>query len=131
LKVVDGAVFIDAKVARDAGVPGVIGAKPVGLSPHQLSFNANWNTPFKGLELDTTVINRAPAASTTDNLVFIPAKWRWDLGGRYHFKLAGRDATWRLQVFNLTGKTGWGIAGSGIYTTLPGRSLQGYLAVDF
>jgi iron complex outermembrane receptor protein len=131
LNVVAGAVFIDAKVARDAGVTGVIGEKPVGLSPHQLSFNANWNTPFKGLELDTTVINRAPAASTTDNLVVIPAKWRWDLGGRYHFKHAGRDATWRLQVFNLTGKTGWGIAGSGIYTTLPGRSLQGYLAVDF
>ena len=131
LNIVAGAVFIDGKVTRDAGVPGVIGVKPVGLSPHQLSFNANWNTPFKGLELDTTVINRAPAASTTDNLVFIPAKWRWDVGGRYHFKLASHDATLRLQVFNLTGKTGWGIAGSGIYNSLPGRSLQGYLAVDF
>ena len=131
LNVVAGAVLIDGKVTRDAGVPGVIGAKPVGLSPHQLSFNANWNTPFKGLELDTTVINRAPAASTTDNLVFIPAKWRWDVGGRYHFKLATHDATLRLQIFNLTGKTGWGVAGSGIYNSLPGRSLQGYLAVDF
>jgi len=131
LNIVAGAVFIDGKVTRIAGVPGVIGDKPVGLSPHQLSLNANWNSPVKGLELDTTVINRAPAASTTDNLVFIPAKWRWDVGGHYHFKLAKRDATLRLQVFNLTGKTGWGIAGSGIYTSLPGRSLQGYLAVDF
>jgi iron complex outermembrane receptor protein len=131
LNIVAGAVFIDGKVTRIAGVPGVIGDWPVGLSPHQLSLNANWNSPVKGLELDTTVINRAPAASTTDNLVFIPAKWRWDVGGHYHFKLAKRDATLRLQVFNLTGKTGWGIAGSGIYTSLPGRSLQGYLAVDF
>ena len=131
LNIVAGAVFIDGKVTRIAGVPGVIGDRPVGLSPHQLSLNANWNSPVKGLELDTTVINRAPAASTTDNLVFIPAKWRWDVGGHYHFKLAKRDATLRLQVFNLTGKTGWGIAGSGIYTSLPGRSLQGYLAVDF
>lgn len=131
LNIVAGAVFIDGKVTRIAGAPGVIGDRPVGLSPHQLSLNANWNSPVKGLELDTTVINRAPAASTTDNLVFIPAKWRWDVGGHYHFKLAKRDATLRLQVFNLTGKTGWGIAGSGIYTSLPGRSLQGYLAVDF
>jgi len=131
LNIVAGAVFIDGKVTRIAGVPGVIGDRPVGLSPHQLSLNANWSSPVKGLELDTTVINRAPAASTTDNLVFIPAKWRWDVGGHYHFKLAKRDATLRLQVFNLTGKTGWGIAGSGIYTSLPGRSLQGYLAVDF
>jgi len=106
-------------------------ARPVGLSPHQLSLNANWKSPIKGVELDTTMINRAPAASTTDNLVHIPAKWRWDVGTHYHFKLAKRDATLRLQVFNVTGKTGWGIAGSGVYTSLPGRSLQGYLAVDF
>jgi iron complex outermembrane receptor protein len=131
LNVVAGAVFIDGKVTRDAGAQGTIGSKPVGLSPHQLSFNANWKSPVKGVELDTTVINRAPAASTTDNLVFIPAKWRWDVGTHYHFKLARRDATLRLQVFNVTGKRGWGIAGSGIYTSLPGRSLQGYLAVDF
>ena len=131
LNIVAGAVFIDGEVTRDAGTLGTIGPKPVGRSPHQLSFNANWNTPFKGLELDTTVINRAPAPARTDNSVFIPAKWRWDVGGRYHFKLAKHDATLRLQVFNLTGKRGWGIAGSGIYTELPGRSLQGYLAVDF
>lgn len=131
LNVVAGAFFIDGKVTRSAGVAGVIGSKPVGLSPHQLSLNANWKSPIKGVELDTTIINRAPAASTTDNLVHIPAKWRWDVGTHYHFKLAKRDATLRLQVFNVTGKTGWGIAGSGVYTSLPGRSLQGYLAVDF
>ena len=131
LNLVAGAVFIDGKVTRDATAQGTIGPRPVGLSPHQLSLNANWKSPLKGLELDTTLINRAPAPSTTDNLVHIPAKWRWDVGTHYHFKLAKRDATLRLSVFNITGKTGWGIAGSGIYTTLPGRSLQGYLAIDF
>ena len=131
LNLVAGAVFIDGKVTRDATAQGTIGPRPVGLSPHQLSLNANWKSPWKGLELDTTLINRAPAASTTDNLVHIPAKWRWDVGTHYHFKLAKRDATFRLQVFNITGKTGWGIAGSGVYTELPGRSLQGYLAIDF
>src|SRR5207302_9081809 len=112
LSVVAGGVIIDGKVARDAGVPGVIGSKPVGLSPHQLSLNANWKTPFRGLELDTTVINRAPAPGTTDNLVMIPAKWRLDIGSHYHFKLAAHDATFRLQVFNISGNTGYNVGGS-------------------
>jgi hypothetical protein len=64
-------------------------------------------------------------------LVYIPAKWRWDVGGHYHFKLAKRDATFRLQLFNISGKTGYGLAGSGVYTQNPGRFVQGYLTVDF
>jgi iron complex outermembrane receptor protein len=57
-------------------------------------------------------------------------KWRIDLGGHYHFKLANRDATLRLQVFNVTNGVGYGLAGSGVYMRNPGRFLQGYLAVD-
>ena len=131
LDLVAGGVFIDGKVTRDTGVLGAIGSKPVGLSPHQLSLNANWKTPFKGLDFDTTVINRAPAPGLTDNSVYIPAKWRWDVGGHYHFKLAKRDATFRLQLFNVTGKTGYNVAGSGVYGANPGRFVQGYLTVDF
>ena len=131
LDLVAGGVFIDGKVTRDTGVLGAIGSKPVGLSPHQLSLNANWKTPFKGLDFDTTVINRARAPGLTDNSVYIPAKWRWDVGGHYHFKLAKRDATFRLQLFNVTGKTGYNVAGSGVYGANPGRFVQGYLTVDF
>jgi iron complex outermembrane receptor protein len=131
IDLVAGGVFIDGKVTRDANVQGNVGSKPVGLSPHQLSLNANWKTPLKGLDLDTTLINRASAAATTDNSVFIPAKWRWDVGGHYHFKLARRDATFRLQVFNITGFSGYNVNGSGVYGQNPGRFVQGYLAVDF
>ena len=131
LNLVAGGVFIDGRVTRESGVQGVVGSKPVGLSPHQLSLNANWKTPLKGLELDTTVIDRARAAATTDNAVTIPAKWRADVGGHYHFKLARRDATFRLQLFNITGKTGYNVAGSGVYGENPGRFVQGYLTVDF
>jgi len=131
VNLVAGGVFIDGKVTRDANVQGIIGSKPVGLSPHQLSLNANWNTPIRGLELDTTMINRAPAPGTTDNLVYIPAKWRMDLGTHYHFKLARHDATFRLQLFNITGNTGYSVQGSGIYSQNPGRQVQGYLAIDF
>jgi len=132
IDIVAGGVFIDGKVTRDSGASaGVIGSKPVGLSPHQLSLNANWKTPFDGLELDTTVINRAHAPGTTDNLVIIPAKWRLDIGSHYHFKLAKHDATLRLQVFNITGGTGYNVQGSGFYGQNPSRYVQGFLSVDF
>jgi len=124
-------VFINGKVTRDAGAQGSVGPKPVGLSPHQLSLNANWKTPFKGLELDTTVINRAPAPATTDNLVYIPAKWRWDVGTHFHFKLAKHDATLRLQIFNITGNTGYNVQGSNFYGQNPSRFVQGFLSIDF
>jgi len=131
LNLVAGGVFIDGKVTRDAGVQGVVGPHPVGLSPHQLSLNANWKTPFQGLDLDTTLIQRAPAPGTTDNLVTIPAKWRADIGGHYHFKLARHDATLRLQLFNITGGTGYSVGGSGFYGQNPSRYIQGFLTVDF
>jgi len=131
LSVVAGGVFINGKVTRDAGAQGSVGPKPVGLSPHQLSLNANWKTPFKGLELDTTVINRAPAPATTDNLVYIPAKWRWDVGTHFHFKLAKHDATLRLQIFNITGNTGYNVQGSNFYGQNPSRFVQGFLSIDF
>jgi iron complex outermembrane receptor protein len=129
--IVAGGVLLDPKVTRDAAVQGVIGSKPVNLSPRQLSLNSNWKTPLRGLELDATVINRAKTPATTDNAVYIPVKWRLDLGGHYHFKLARRDATLRLQLFNATNTIGYGLAGSGIYMRNPGRYVQGYLAVDF
>ena len=89
-------------------------------------------SPFvKGLELDLAISHRGRRRRRPTICVHVPAKWRWDVGTHYHFKLAKRDATLRLQVVNVTGNTGWGIAGSGVYTSLPGRSLQGYLAVDF
>jgi hypothetical protein len=77
------------------------------------------------------VIHRGRTPATTDNVVFIPTKFRLDLGARYHFKLARRDATLRLQVFNVTNGIGYGLPGSGIYGQNPGRFVQGYLTVDF
>jgi hypothetical protein len=41
-----------------------------------------------------------------------------------------RAAAFRLQLFKITGNIGYSIAGSGIYSQNPGRSVQGYLAID-
>ncbi len=46
------------------------------------------------------------------------------------FNIAKRSATFRLQMVNVFDNPGYGLAGSGIYTSNPGRYVQGYLAVD-
>jgi iron complex outermembrane recepter protein len=93
--------------------------------------NANWKTPIaKGLELDLGLVHRGATPATTNNAVFLPARARVDIGTHYHFKLAKKDATLRVQMVNIFNNAGYGLAGSGIYTSNPGRYVQGYLTVD-
>ena len=93
--------------------------------------NANWKTPIaKGLELDLGLVHRGSAAATTNNAVFLPPRARVDVGGHYHFKLAKKDATLRVQMVNVFDNPGYGLAGSGVYVSNPGRNVQGYLTVD-
>ena len=129
LDIVAGGMFLDPKVTADAAANN-IGSKPVGLPTHLLILNANWKTPAQGLELDMAVTHRGRTPSTTDNLVFVPARARFDVGGHYRFKIARRNATFRLQLVNLFDNRGWGIAGSGVYSSNPGRYVQGYLTID-
>jgi len=131
LDIVAGGMLLDPKVTA-SGAVGNIGSRPVGLPTHLLISNANWKTPFvKGLELDLAVSHRGRTPATTDNLVFLPPRARVDVGGHYRFKLAGRNATFRLQMVNVFNNEGWGLAGSGVYTGNPARYVQGYVTVDF
>ena len=131
LNVVAGGVLLRPRVTASGSADGNIGSKPVGIPDHLLIMNANWKTPFaKGLELDLGLTHRGSAAATTDNAVFLPARARVDVGSHYHFKLAKRDATLRVQMVNLFNNVGYGLAGSGVYTSSPGRYVQGYLTVD-
>ena len=131
LDVVAGGIFLKPRVTAAADAVGNIGSKPVGLPTHLLIVNANWKTPVRGVELDMAVLHRGRTPATTDNLVFVPAKARVDIGTHYRFKIDKRSATFRFQLVNLFNNTGWGIAGSGVYTTNPGRFVQAYLTVDF
>lgn len=131
LNVVAGGVFLRPRVERDAGVPGVIGARPVGLPEHLLNLNLNWRTPLlAGLSLDATMFHRGSVAATTDNLVTLPPRFPVNLGGRYRFKLATHDATFRVQLANIFDDRGFGTAGPGVYSANPGRYLSSYLAID-
>jgi iron complex outermembrane receptor protein len=130
LDIVAGGMLLKPKVTASSAT-GKIGSRPVGLPTHLLIGNANWKSPVKGFELDLALVHRGRTPATTDNLVFLPPKARVDLGSHYRFKLAGRSATFRLQVVNLFNNEGWGLAGSGVYTGNSGRFVQAYLTVDF
>jgi iron complex outermembrane receptor protein len=132
LDLVAGGVFLKPRVTATDAADASIGSKPVGIAPHLLIANLNWRTPIaKGLELDIALSHRGRTPATTDNQVFIPARARVDLGGHYRFKIAKRSATFRLQLVNLFDNPGYGLAGSGIYTSNSSRYVQGYLTVDF
>jgi iron complex outermembrane receptor protein len=132
LDLVAGGMLLRPRVTAADTAVGNIGSKPVGLPTHLLILNANWKTPIaRGLELDMAVSHRGRTPATTDNSVFVPARARVDLGGHYRFKIAKRSATFRLQVVNLFDNSGWGVVGSGVYTSNPGRYVQGYMTVDF
>lgn len=129
--VVAGGVFLDAKVEREPTAIGAIGRRPVGLPGHSLNANVNWRTPLlEGLSLDAAVSRRATVASTTDNLVTLPSRTLFSLGGRYRFKLSGHDATFRVQATNLLDVRSFNVVGPGLYSANAGRSLTGYLALD-
>jgi iron complex outermembrane receptor protein len=131
LSLVGGGVFLRPRVTATDTADGTIGSKPVGLPTHLLIANANWKTPIvNGLELDLALVHRGEAPATTDNLVYIPARARVDVGSHYHFKLAKRSATFRVQMVNVFDNAGYGLAGSGVYTSNSGRYVQGYLTVD-
>jgi iron complex outermembrane recepter protein len=131
LDLVAGGVFLKPRVTADANVEGEIGSRPVGLSDHLLITNLNWRTPWiDGLELDVAFSRRGKAPTTTDNRVFRPARTLINPGMHYHFNLAGRNATLRLQVSNLFDEIGYDVPGSGLYGAMSGRYVLGFLTVD-
>lgn len=131
LDLVAGGVLLDARVERDAQASGAIGRRPVGVANHNINVNLNWRTPWlQGLTLDASVTERGRMAATTDNAQAIVARQIVNLGARYSFRLAGKDVTARIQVYNLLDQYGLVSNGPGLYRTNQPRSVNGFLAVD-
>ena len=130
LNVVLGGVLLKPRVSAGDDVLGNIGTKPFGLPTHIVNFNANWESPLKGLQLDVGMSHRGRQPATTDNLVYLPARFNLNLGGRYGFKLAGQSASLRIQAANALDNNDFGTAGPGIYAPRNRRQIFGFLTVD-
>lgn len=131
LNLVAGGYFLRPRVERQPGLPGIVGARPVGVASRLLNLNINWRTPMvEGFALDAAIFARGRVPATIDNVVTVPSREQLNLGARYQFKLAGRDMTLRLQAQNVFDDRGFNVAGPGIFGQNSGRYLTGYLAVD-
>ena len=132
LSIVTGAVLLRPRVTGEAVARGLVGRLPVGSIEQRIEGSADWRPPFlKGVSFDVTVAHQSAQAATIDNLAEIPARTMVDLGGRYSFSIAGRDAMLRVSASNLFDVRGFDLAGAGAYEVLPGRLVSAYLTVDF
>jgi iron complex outermembrane receptor protein len=132
LDIVAGAVLLRPRVTGEGVTLGRIGSRPVGLPTRTVMLNADWRTPIlEGLSFDLALFYESNVISTGDSAISIPARTLVDLGSRYRFKLATRDATLRFRITNLTGEEGFALQGAGAYDIIPGLVASAYLAVDF
>jgi iron complex outermembrane receptor protein len=104
----------------------------VGAIRRSLNLSADWRPPFApGLSFDIAIFANSSTAATVNNAVHIPAQTFIDLGARYAFRLAGKEAVLRAQIFNAGGVNGVYLEGAGAYGMNDGRVAQVYLTIDF
>jgi iron complex outermembrane receptor protein len=132
LSVVAGGVLLWPKVTGEAVAEGRVGPRPVAAIGQRFEFSADWRPRFAtGMSLDGRLAYRSAETATVSNRVEIPGRTQVDIGGRYRFRLANRNALLRLQITNLFDVEGYDLRGAGAYGPIPGRLFQGYVTVDF
>ena len=132
LSVVAGGVLLWPKVTGEAVADGRVGPRPVAAIGQRFEFSADWRPPFaSGMSFDGRLAYRSAETATVSNRVEIPGRTQVDIGGRYRFRLADRNALLRLQITNLFDVEGYDLRGAGAYGAIPGRLVQGSVTVDF
>lgn len=109
-----------------------VGPVAVGQPRLQYSVNVNYALPWwsaASLDLSASHFGQAPAV--VDNRVDVPAITFLNFGGRYEFKLFGRNSTLRVQIQNVSNSTWWTVAFTPGYYLTPGpRTVFAYLTTD-
>ncbi|TCW84408.1 TonB-dependent siderophore receptor [Burkholderia sp. SRS-46] len=107
VRVLGGVSWLDAKLRRTQGSAND-GNRAVGAPSLQANLGGEWDTPFiPGFTLTGRLIYTGKAYVSQDNTQHVPNWTRFDLGGRYMTKVAGRDVTLRANVTNLFNKDYW------------------------
>lgn len=110
LRIVAGAVFLQARLSGPLVQQGLLGAVPIGRVPRYGRLDIEYSPPaVRGLSLDAQVENRSSRVATVDNLARIPERTVINLGGRYRFKVGDVASSLRFQVRNVTNVFGWEI----------------------
>jgi len=110
VRIVAGAVFLQARVSGPLVEQGLLGKVPIGRTPRYGRFDIEYSPPFiSGLSLDMQLDNRSSRVGTNDNLARFPARTLINLGGRYRFKVMDLASSLRFQVRNITDVFAWDI----------------------
>ena len=133
LKVVAGAVLLQARVSGTTVDLGLIGDVPPGELPVLFRFNADYGpAAWRGFSVNAKVNFEDSHNANRLNTVRISSVTTVDLGARYNFKVYNTSASVRFDVRNVTDVFAWKVAGaSGRYSTLPARRYIARVAAEF
>ena len=133
LKVVAGAVLLQARVSGTTVDLVLIGDVPPGQTPVLVRFNADYGpAAWSGFSVNGRVNFEDSHNANRLNTLRISSITTVDLGGRYNFKISKTSASIRLDVRNVTNVFAWTVAGaSGRYSPLAARRYTLRMAADF
>ena len=133
LTLVAGAVLMSPEVEVAEGVTGV-GTEPVNQPRSTLQLALDYQLPpCPRCSLDVTATRQGSVAVRLDDGAYNPAQTIVNVGARYRFSVAGRVATLRVQVQNVTNQKVWLVIDSsgGLIAYPPPAFVLAYLAADF
>jgi iron complex outermembrane receptor protein len=102
-----GGQFLRAR-REGSAKPGTNGLQPTNVPAHSLKAGLEYRVPqLAGLTLHTRLVAESRRQALPDNSLQIPGLAHVDAGLRYATAFAGRRATWRLNIDNLTDLRAW------------------------
>ena len=132
LRIVAGGVWLDPRVTASPLIAQPLGARPVGQPQLRTRFNLSWTLPFaKAVTLDTYVNHDSGAYGTIDNSIYAPGSTRIGLGARYKFKVAGKEFSAKVTLYNIFDVFEFVPFGNGVYGYNTQRNVQAYIATEF
>jgi iron complex outermembrane receptor protein len=132
VRIVAGGVWLDPRVVASPSIATPVGARPVGQARLRTRFNINWTLPFaKDVTLDAYWNRETGSFGTVDNAVYAPGASRVGGGVRYRFKLAGKQLTARVAIYNIFDTQFFLPFGSGAYGHNIPRNVQGWISAEF
>jgi iron complex outermembrane recepter protein len=132
VRIVAGAVLLDAQVTGEGVRLGRVGDRPVGSTPTTMLLNIDWAPQaWSGASIDFGISHNGDVVATRNNRVEIPSRTLLDVGLRYPIKVGDQNVIARARLTNLTDEYSFELAGSGAYGVSPGRVCSISLAADF
>jgi iron complex outermembrane recepter protein len=122
---------MDPEITGEPVRQGRIGRKPVGQTERLLRLNVEYRPPaMQALSVDAAIANYGERVASNDGQSVLPDYTVLDLGARYRMQLAGKPATLRLWVGNVTNEFYWEVFASNSYGLSDGRRYSAMLFVD-